>query len=97
MSLSSCLDVSHIKSLWTDAIVGWDINALLWLCVGVREAAVGVIAPVGVTIQVTRLSSLGGRFLGTLGVAATGVTVGVAVVSSNRRAQWVRDHVLGVA
>ena len=29
----------------------------------------------------------GGRFLGALGVAATGVAVGVAVVSSNRRAQ----------
>ena len=59
VSLSSCLDVSRIKSLWTDAIVGWDINALLRLCVGVCEAAVGVIAPVGVTIQVTWLSSLG--------------------------------------
>ena len=60
VSLSSCLDVSRIKSLWTDAIVGWDIIALLRLCVGVREAAVCVIAHVGVTVQVTWLSSLGG-------------------------------------
>ena len=44
--LSSCLDVSQIKILWTDAIVGRDINALLRLCVGVRGAAVGVVAPV---------------------------------------------------
>ena len=62
VSLSSCLDVSRIKRLWTDAIVGWDINALLRLCVGVSEAAIGVGAPVGVTIQVTWLSSLGGGF-----------------------------------
>ena len=45
VSLSSCLDVSRIKGLWTDAIVSWDINALLQLYVGVREAAVGVVAP----------------------------------------------------
>ena len=31
VSLSSCLDVSRIKRLWTDAIVGWVINALLRL------------------------------------------------------------------
>ena len=60
MSLSSCLDVLRIKRLWTDAIVGWDINALLRVGVGVCEAAIGVIAPVGVTIPVTWLSSLGG-------------------------------------
>ena len=59
VSLSFCLDVLWIKSLWTDAIVGWDINALLRLCVGVCEAAVGVVAPV-----VTWLSSLGGGFSG---------------------------------
>ena len=60
--LSSCLAVSQIKNLWTDAIVGWDINALLLLCVGVHGATVGVVAPVGVTIQVTWLSSLVGGF-----------------------------------
>ena len=54
----------HGSSLGTDAIVGWDINALLLLCVGVREAAVGVVAPVGVAIQVTWLSSLVGSFSG---------------------------------
>ena len=64
VSLSSCLDVLRIKHLWTDAIVGWDINALLRLCVGVHEAAIGVIVPVRVTILVTWLSSLGGAFLG---------------------------------
>ena len=64
VSLSSCLDVSRIKILWTDAIVSWDINALLRLCVGMRETAVGVVAPVGVTIQVTWLSSQGGGFSG---------------------------------
>ena len=35
VSFSSHLDVSRIKRLWTDTIVGWDINAPLWLCVGV--------------------------------------------------------------
>ena len=50
--------------MWTDAIVGWDINALLRVGVGVRGAAVGVVAPVGVVIQVTWLSSLVGGFSG---------------------------------
>ena len=50
--------------MWTDAIVGWVINTLLRLCVGVGEAAVGVVAPVGVAIQVTWLSSLRGGFSG---------------------------------
>ena len=47
VSFSSCLDVSRIKGLWTDAIVGWVITALLWLCVGVNEPALGVVAPCG--------------------------------------------------
>ena len=64
VSLSSCLDISRIKRLWTDAIDGWVITALLRLCVGVHEAALGIVAPVGVTIQVTWLSSLGGSFSG---------------------------------
>ena len=50
VSFSSCLDVSRIRCLWTDTIVGWDNKAPFWLCVGVREASIGVINPVGVTI-----------------------------------------------
>ena len=62
--LSSCLDVWQLKSLWTGTIVVWDIIALLLRCVGVRGAAVGVVAPVGIAIQVTWLSFLVGSFTG---------------------------------
>ena len=63
-TLSSCLDVWQIKSLWTDTMIHWDINALLLRCVSVRGAAVDVVAPMGVAIQVTGLSSLVGGFTG---------------------------------
>ena len=63
-TLSSCLDVSRIKSLWTDAIVSLDINALppavCWYARGCCRCR----SPVGVAIQVTWLSSLVGGFLG---------------------------------
>ena len=63
VSLSSCLDVSRIKSLWTNAIVGWDINALFLLCLGV-ECPVGVaiqlcVAAIGVAVGVTVICSGG--------------------------------------
>ena len=41
-------------------MIGWGIDTLFLWCVGVRGAAVGVVAPMGVAIQVTGLSSLGG-------------------------------------
>ena len=86
VSLSSCLDVSRIKHLWTDSIVGWVITALLRLCVDVREAAihVGVVAPVGVTIQVTWLPSLVGGF--------SGHSVWLQLVS---RWAWLWCHTIG--
>ena len=45
-------------------MVDWGIDALFLWCVGVCGDAVGVVAPMGVVIQVTGLSSLGGRFTG---------------------------------
>ena len=39
-------------------MLGWVINTLFLQCVGVRGTVVGVVAPVGVAIQVTGLSDL---------------------------------------
>ena len=64
-------------------MIGWVINALFLWCFGMHGTAVGVVASVGVAIQVTGLSDLVGGSMGALCVAATGVAVGVAVVSSN--------------
>ena len=58
------LHVSRIKSLWTDAIVSWDVNALLRLCVGVREAVVGVVAPDRGDLVAVIPGGGGGRFFG---------------------------------
>ena len=63
-TLSSRLDVWQIKGWWTDTMIDWGMDALFLWCVGVYRAAVGVVTPVGVTIQVTGLSSLGGGFTG---------------------------------
>ena len=47
-------------------MIDWGIDALLLWCVGVCGAAVGVVAPVGVVIQATGLSSLGAVSRGAL-------------------------------
>ena len=52
LCFSPCLDVSRIKRLLTDVFLGRVITALLWPGVGGREVVLGIIAPVGVTIQV---------------------------------------------
>ena len=63
-TLSSCLDVWQIKGRWKVTMIGWVINALFLRCVCVRGTAVGVVAPVGVTIHVTGLSDLVGGSTG---------------------------------
>ena len=63
-TIASCLDVLQINGRWTVTMIGWVINALFMRCVGVRGAAVGVVAPMGVAIQVTGLSYLVGGFTG---------------------------------
>ena len=62
-------------------MIRWVINALFLRCVGVCGTAVGVVAPVGDPGDWAVRT--GGRFYGALCVAATGVAVGVDVVSSN--------------
>ena len=60
VGFSPCLDVSRIKRLLIDALIGRVITAQLWPGVGGREAVLGIIVPVWVTIQVRCPSSLRG-------------------------------------
>ena len=53
-----------IKSQWLVIMFRCVINTLFLQCVGVRGTAVGVVAPVGVVIQVTVLSDLVGGSMG---------------------------------
>ena len=45
-------------------MLGWVINTLFMQCVSVRRTDVGVVAPLGVTIQVTGVSDLVGGSTG---------------------------------
>ena len=63
-ALSFCLNVGQIKSRWMVIMLGWVINTLFLQCAGVRGTVVGVVAPVGVVIQVTGLSDLVGGSTG---------------------------------
>ena len=63
VGFSPGLDVSLIKRLLTDALIGRVITTLLRPGVGGREAVLGFISPVRVTIQVRLPSSLGGSLV----------------------------------
>ena len=82
--LLSRLDVLRIKRLWTNAFVGWVITALLRPGVCGREAALGIVAGVGVLIQVIWPSSLGG--------GSAGHSVWLQLVS---RWEWLWCHLIG--